>query len=241
MVVGTNVFFNNFAQSQEQQLFENLIIESIKIYGQEMIYIPRNIVSRDGIYTEDDQSSYTIPMSIEMYIKSIDGFGGDGEFMSRFGLEIRNQVVFSVSQRIFKNGIAEVINIARPREGDIVYFPLNNKCFQIKFVNEDEIFYQVGNLTTFELTCEMFEYSNEVFNTGIPQIDRIQKIHSTNIFDWALTDEDGNVLMTEESDYLIGEKYEPLTIDPAAMNEELEIAADAIIDFSESNPFAENM
>jgi hypothetical protein len=241
MVVGTNVFFNNFAQSQEQQLFENLIIESIKIYGQEMIYIPRNIVSRDGIYTEDDQSSYTVPMSIEMYIKSIDGFSGDGEFMSRFGLEIRNQVVFSVSQRIFKNGIAEVINIARPREGDIVYFPLNNKIFQIKFVNEDEIFYQVGNLTTWELTCEMFEYSNEVFNTGIPQIDRIQKIHSTNIFDWALTDEDGNVLMTEESDYLIGEKYDPQTVDPASMNEELEIAADAIIDFSESNPFAEDM
>jgi hypothetical protein len=206
-----------------------------------MIYIPRNIVSRDGIYTEDDQSSYTVPMSIEMYIKSIDGFSGDGEFMSRFGLEIRNQVVFSVSQRIFKNGIAEVINIARPREGDIVYFPLNNKIFQIKFVNEDEIFYQVGNLTTWELTCEMFEYSNEVFNTGIPQIDRIQKIHSTNIFDWALTDEDGNVLMTEESDYLIGEKYDPQTVDPASMNEELEIAADAIIDFSESNPFAEDM
>jgi hypothetical protein len=241
MVVGTNVFFNNFTQSQEQTLFENLIIESIKIYGQEMIYIPRNIVSRDGIYTEDDQSSYTVPMSIEMYIKSIDGFSGDGEFMSRFGLEIRDQVVFSVSQRIFKNGIGDIINISRPREGDIVYFPLNNKVFQIKFVNKYEIFYQVGNLTTWELTCELFEYSDEIFNTGIPEIDRIQKIHSTNIFDWALTDEDGNVLMTEESDYLIGEKYEPQTVDPASMNEELEVAGDAVIDFSESNPFAEDM
>ena len=103
------------------------------------------------------------------------------------------------------------------------------------------MFYQIGNLTTWELTCELFEYADEVFNTGIPQIDRIQKIHSTNLLDWALTDEDGNFLMTEESDYLVGEKYDPLTIDPAAMNAELETAGDAIIDFSESNPFAEDM
>ena len=99
--MATNFFFNNFQASNEQGLLEGLIIEAIKIYGEDMIYIPRNIGNLDRLYTADDSSYYTNSYEIEMYIKSIDGFSGDGNFLSKFGLEIRDQVVFSMAQRVF--------------------------------------------------------------------------------------------------------------------------------------------
>ena len=132
----------------EQLLLENLIIESIRIYGQDMYYIPRKLNNYDNVYGADDQSSYENAYSIELYIKSVDGFSGDGDFMSKFGIEIRNQVVFSVAQRRFNEEIGEYTTQVRPNEGDLIYFPLNKKCFQIKYVNKFEMFYQLGALQT---------------------------------------------------------------------------------------------
>ena len=132
--MATNFFFNNFQSSQEQLLLENLIIESIRIYGQDMYYIPRKLNNYDNVYGADDQSSYENAYSIELYIKSVDGFSGDGDFMSKFGIEIRNQVVFSVAQRRFNEEIGDYTTQVRPNEGDLIYFPLNKKCFQIKYV-----------------------------------------------------------------------------------------------------------
>ena len=105
--MATNFFFNNFQSSQEQLLLENLIIEAIRQYGQDMYYIPRKLNNYDSVYGADDQSSYENAYSIELYIKSIDGFSGDGDFMSKFGVEIRNQVIFSVAQRRFNEEIGE--------------------------------------------------------------------------------------------------------------------------------------
>ena len=153
----TNFFFNNYQSSQEQSLLENLIIESIKIYGEDMYYIPRKLNNYDEIYGADDQSSYDNAYMIEMYIKSIDGFTGDGSFMSKFGLEIRDRVVFSMAQRIFNEEVGTFTSQLRPNEGDLIYFPLNKKCFQIKFVQKYEMFYQLGALQTWEVTCELFE------------------------------------------------------------------------------------
>ena len=144
--MATNFFFNNFQSSQEQLLLENLIIESIRIYGQDMYYIPRKLNNYDNVYGADDQSSYENAYSIELYIKSVDGFSGDGDFMSKFGIEIRNQVVFSVAQRRFNEEIGDYTTQVRPNEGDLIYFPLNKKCFQIKYVNKFEMFYQLGAL-----------------------------------------------------------------------------------------------
>ena len=101
-----------------------------------MYYIPRKLNNYDPVYGADDQSSYEQAIMIEMYIKSINGFSGDGSFLSKFGLEIRDQVVFSVAQRIFSEEVGTVTTQVRPNEGDLIYFPLNNKCFQIKFVNK---------------------------------------------------------------------------------------------------------
>ena len=237
----TNFFFNNFKQSQEQLLLESLIIEAIKIYGQDMYYIPRVIGNLDKLYTADDQSRYEQAFMVELYIKSVDGFTGDGNFMSKFGLEIRDKVVFSIAQRVFNEEIGVYTTQVRPNEGDIIYFPLNNKCFQIKYVNKFEMFYQLGALQTWELTCELFEYSNEVFNTGIPEIDRIQKIESTNILDYSIRDQNGVSLLDEQDNYIVTEQYNLETILGTGENDEIQRESDTFVDFSVMDPFSEGI
>ena len=239
--MSTNFYFNNFKNNQEQQLLEDLIVEAIKIYGEDMFYIPRNINNLDKLYTADDQSSYTQAFLVELYIKSVDGFSGDGNFMSKFGLEIRDQVIFSVAQRTFTNEIGSYTTLTRPREGDLIYFPLNNKCFQIKYVNKFEMFYQLGALQTWEMTCELFEYVDEVFNTGIPEIDRIQTNFSTNILDYAILDEDGSYLQDEANDFLVMEQYNLGVITGTGVNDIMAAETTGVIDWSEKDPFSEGI
>jgi hypothetical protein len=238
--MATNFYFNNFQNSQEQLLIENLIIESIKIYGQDMYYVPRVIKNKDDIYGADDVSEYNRAYPVELYIKSVDGFTGDGNFMSKFGLEIRDQVVFSVAQRVFYEEVGMDSTLLRPNEGDLIYFPLNNKVFKIMFVNKFEMFYQLGALQTWELTCELFEYSNEKFDTGIPEIDSIQKNFSLNVFDWALLNEDGERIIDENSDYIVMEKFTLEEIDDLSDNSFIQNETDDFLDFTEKDPFSEN-
>lgn len=212
-----------------------------------MYYVPRTLNNYDQLLGEDDRSSYGQAIMVEMYIKSVDGFTGDGNFMSKFGLQIRDQVVFSVSQRVFDLEVAVTTQQLRPNEGDLVYFPLNNKCFQIKYVKKQEMFYPLGTLPTWELTCELFEYSNEVMNTGIGEIDKLQNEYSTNIYDWALRDESGLMLTDESGNIIVVESYNLSTLNPAADNDAIQfggenfsIGSDDFIDFTEKNPFAED-
>jgi len=174
-----------------------------------------------------------------MYIKSIDGFSGDGEFMSRFGIEIRNQVVFSMAQRIFSQEVGTFTNQVRPNEGDLIYFPLNDRCFEIKFVNKYEMFYQLGALQTWEVTCELFEYSNETFNTGIPEIDIIQSKFSMNALDFSIKDEADDYLVTEDSEYIILEGKAVDDLIPADDSDEIQQESDNIVLFSSEDPFSE--
>jgi hypothetical protein len=237
----TNFFFNNFQASQEQLLLENLIIESMSIYGQDMMYIPRKLNKYDDVYGSDDQSSYENAYPIVMYIESVDGFGGDGEFMSKFGIEIRNQVTFSVAVRTFNEEVGEFTTQVRPNEGDLIFFPLNQKCFQIKYVEKFQMFYQLGKLYTFKLTCELFEYSGELLNTGIPEIDILQKKYSTNVLDWGLlTDElEPKYILDEDGDYLILEGSSLNDLVPASDNEEIQRESDLFVDFSSMDPFSD--
>lgn len=237
--MATNFFFNNFQASQEQLLLENLIIESIRIYGQDMYYIPRKLNNYDDVYGADDQSSYESSYPMEMYIKSIDGFSGDGDFMSKFGIEIRNQVIFSMAQRVFNDEVGQYTNQVRPNEGDLIFFPLNQKCFQIKYVNKFEMFYQLGALQTWEVTCELFEYSGELMNTGIPEIDNLQKKLSTNILDWTIENEISEAILDEDGDYLILEGSSINDKVPAADNEEIQKESDLFVDFSAMDPFSD--
>lgn len=237
--MATNFFFNNFQASQEQLLLEDLVIEAIRIYGHDIYYLPRTLNNYDDVYGADDQSSYDSAYPLEMYIKSIDGFTGDGEFLSKFGVEIRNQIVFSVARRVFIEEVGDITSQVRPNEGDIIWFPLNQRAFVIRFVNKYEMFYQLGSLQTWEMTCEVFEYSGEKFNTGILEIDSIQQKYSTDILNWTINTEMGEELKTEEDDYLIleGKSAEDLNI--IDDSEEIQAESDLFVDFSSADPFSE--
>ena len=237
--MATNFYFNNYKNSGEQDLLESLVVESIKIYGEDMYYITRNINNLDTLYTADDQSSYTLAYLCEFYIKSVDGFSGDGNFMSKFGLEIRDQVVFSIAQRTFSREIGAYTTLVRPNEGDLIYFPLNNKCFQIKFVNKFEMFYQLGALQTWEMTCELFEYSDEVFNTGIPDIDILQQKFSTNELDYTIRTEGYDFITNENGDFIMKPNYDLNVIEGTGTNNVFSNSASSIIDFSQVDPFSE--
>tara|TARA_R110000868_G_scaffold308586_1_gene570062 strand:- start:1250 stop:1876 length:627 start_codon:yes stop_codon:yes gene_type:complete len=204
-----------------------------------MYYVPRVIKNKDEIYGADDISEYNRAYPVELYIKSVDGFAGDGNFMSKFGLEIRDQVVFSIAQRVFYEEVGMDSALLRPNEGDLIHFPLNNKLFKIMYVNKFEMFYQLGALQTWEITCELFEYSSEKFNTGIAEIDSIQQNLSLNVFDWALLDEDGERIIDENSDYIVMENFTLETIDALADNSFIQSETDDFLDFTEKDPFSE--
>lgn len=216
----TNVFFNNYSQNaNEQGLLEDLIIESIKIYGIDTFYLSRSLQSVDNVFNEDDLSIFDVAYEMEMYVKTVDGFGGEGDFLSKFGLQIRDQITFTVANRTFETyATRNDPQKVRPLEGDIIYFPMNNKFFKIVHVEHESIFYQLGSLNVFDIKCELFEYSNERFQTGRSEIDTYFDKYNT---------ESVNTLSS------LGD------IDPISKNLFYENEANDILDFSETDPFEE--
>ena len=142
------------------------------MYGQDVAYIPRISVEEDPIFGEDPLQKFTKFFMIEAYMNSVDGFEGDGDFISRFGLEIRDSVVFSIAVRRFDE---EVTTNTRPLEGDLIYYPLSGGLFEIKFVEHENPFYQIGKLHTYRLSCELFRYSGEEIDIGLSDVDVIEK------------------------------------------------------------------
>ena len=172
----TNVFFNHAVQT-EQHLYEDLVVESLRIYGHEVFYLPREIIEEDTIFNEDVQSKFGDAYSVEMYIENTEGYEGEGDLMSKFGVQIRDSATFVLSLRSWERFVSLDGNLAtglRPNEGDLIYFPLSSSMFEIKFVEHEDPFYQVGKLFVFKLQCELFEYSGEDFDTDITRIDQIE-------------------------------------------------------------------
>lgn len=207
----TNPYFNFYNASNEQSLLENLIIESIKAYGFDTHYLVRQLDDFDEIFRESTSSTFNTAYTMEVYLKDNLKFEGDGKFMSQqLGLEIRDQTVFTVSQQIFKN----ISGMVRPREGDLVYLPLDQKVYQIKFVQHQDIFYQLGKLMVWDLECELLEYNGERFNTGIPEIDAIPASYNFNdveenvIEDW--TDQSSEI-QTVTTPLVIWDENDPLS------------------------------
>jgi len=179
----TNVFFNH-AVSPEQHLYEDIVVESLRMYGHECFYLPREVVEEDTILNEDVQSAFGDAYAVEMYIENTDGFEGEGDLMSKFGLSIRDTATFVISLRSWERFISLDSNLAtslRPNEGDLVHFPMSGSLFEIKFVEHENPFYQVGKLFTFKMQCELFEYSGEDFDTDVAGIDKIEDEDAYNI------------------------------------------------------------
>ena len=217
------------------------MVESIRIYGHDLYYLPRTRINDDAILGEESYSEFNSHHFVEMYIKNVEGFAGQGDFLSKFNLEIRDQVTFTVARRTFSEEVGAYTSFVRPREGDLVYFPLNNKLFEIKFVEHEAIFYQLGSLQTFDLTCELFEYNNERLNTGIDLVDSKQKAITLNLSDFAILTED-EYQITNEDDYnLVQESYNIKTQDPISDNNDFQTDGNEILDFSEIDPFSEGI
>jgi hypothetical protein len=284
--MATNQYFNNFNYPREQDLIEDLTIESIKIYGHNVKYIPRVIVDEDNLFGEDKLSKFNVAADVEMYVRNVEGFEGEGDFMSKFGLQINDQLTLTVARKrfdqikseklatevgynyvfesantqapsrqflsntaasntgsiILETGTVGVNNYSitseRPLEGDLVFFPLVNKLFEIKFVEHEQIFYQNGRLQSYDLRCELFKYSSEEFATGNTQIDSIEDRLSLDTLAHQFKLEDGTFMKNEDGDFILQE-HRVETTDAAANNEFFEAQGDSIIDFSERNPFSE--
>jgi Virus neck protein len=239
MAPAVSPFFNNFHSFGEQALLDSLVRESIYIHGQAMWYIPRVITNLDKIYTADDESQYNQAFEVPIYIESADRFQGDGSFMSKFGVEIRDQTIFAISTTVFSEEITSTTSQVRPNEGDLIYFPLNDKCFQIKFVQKFEMFYPLGKLYSWQMQCELFEYSNETINTGYTFIDKLQPALSINILDATYEDESGNWLADEGENWLVLEAFDLDTIYGTGTNEDFQEQANTVLNWSETDPFSD--
>lgn len=223
-MTSSNFYFNNFENSMEQDLIESLIVESIAIYGHSIFYCPRTLVKKDEIYGEDYLSEYNTAYNTDMYIRSYDAYEGDGSFLSKFNLEIRDQIRFVVANRTFARDVANYDTMIRPREGDLIFSPMMKRLFVIKYVDNKPVFYQMGALQMYELTCEVFEYSNESLNTGIPEIDVIETEYSFA--------GQGNTVISNTA-------YEDALSDVYATNQEFQTDGAAIIDWTHIDPFSE--
>ena len=238
----TNVYFDT-GTKPEQHLYEDLMIEQLRIYGQDVFYIPRTLVKEDELFGEDTLSKFDDAYQIEMYFENVEGYEGEKEIMSKFGLQMNEDVTFVVARRRFEQLVSHDSNLivkTRPNEGDLVYFPKVKKIFEISFVDHDDPFYQVHNVPAFKLKCKTFEYSGEDIDTGITEIDAIETANSLDQLVYQLSLEDGTgSLLTETGDYIIQEAFVVDTIDENAMNDFFETQDDNIINFSESNPFGD--
>tara|TARA_B100000902_G_scaffold397292_1_gene460598 strand:+ start:2039 stop:2980 length:942 start_codon:yes stop_codon:yes gene_type:complete len=165
-----NVYFSQAVRS-EQNVYEDLIVESLKIYGQDVYYIPRTLVNRDTILNEDPGSKFDDAYLMEAYIENVDGFEGAGDLYSKFGLEIRDEATFVISRKSWNYAVGLNENKDKPSEGDLLFLPMTNSFFEISYVEDDSPFFQLSNLPVYKLTCSLFEYSDEEIETGIAEID----------------------------------------------------------------------
>ena len=165
------------ASSQEQKFIENLVVESIEIYGQDIYYVPRTIVSQDSIFEEDSDGKFESAKPIRAYVNNVEGWEGQGELLTKFGIRIEDKTTFIFSREKFKENVDDstVLNVeGRPNEGDLIWFPITKHLFEIKFVEVERPFYQLGRNYVWECQCELFEYSDEEINTGITELDAIE-------------------------------------------------------------------
>lgn len=179
--MAVNRYFSQGVKS-EQRLYEDLIIESLKIYGQDVYYIPREIINRTQIFDDNSTSRFDNAYRIEMYIENVEGFDGEGDLFTKFGVELRDAATFIVARRRWNSSVAFYENnddnpFYRPREGDLIYLTLSKSFFEITKVDTETPFYQLKNLPVFRLRAELFEYNDEDFDTGL-ELDNVETNHA---------------------------------------------------------------
>ena len=264
-----NPFFTQ-GTTGEQNLQESLVIEQIKMFGKNVYYVPRTLVKEDTVFTEDTLSEFNDAFEIEAYIEDASGFRGDGDMFSKFGVRISDQCTFVISRKRFTEAVDDnttLIVEGRPNEGDIVYVPLLKGFFEIQFVEDQEPFYQLGNLPVYKLKVTRWEYASEEINTGINTLDAVEDKYSLNEYAYRFQLEYGQEVLTGRGSIALEDYHDYSTGQPAfLMNEDYTAAevvqtqspyasnldlnteagygtvgdlSDDILDFTERNPFGE--
>ena len=268
-----NKYFKPYSYGREQDTAEDLIIESIKIYGLDVKYLPRTIINQDFLLGEDALGKFNSAVDLEVYVKNIQGFEGEGDFLSKFNLEIRDQITFTMARKRFSQIATEKlidevgynyqvetantqawsvtdsyvletgsangysITSTRPLEGDLIFLPLNNKLYEIKFVEHENIFYQHGKLYTYDIQCELYERDSRL-DTGNTAIDIIESNTTLDILTYQFLDESGNTMLIEDGGYMLQEFRLEATA-PMANNEYITAKSLSFVNWSEQNPFSE--
>jgi len=271
----TNKYFRPFTYGRQQDLAEDLIVQAIKIYGLDIKYLPRTLRNVDPLLGEDPTSTFDDAIDIEVYVKNVQGFEGEGDFLSKFNLQINDSITFTMARKRWNqitteklitevgynyqvetadtnswgntqcimleagNGNNYSITTPRPFEGDWIYFPLNKKLYEIKFVEHEAIFYQHGKLYTYDLNCELVDrIGPDSIATGNTNIDAIGTRYDQNILQYQTMLEDGTYLLNEDGGFMLNEyRVEVQTI--TANNEYFTQQSLDYLDFSERNPFSE--
>lgn len=230
----------------DQTIMNSLIKESIQIQGRTMYYLPRDAQVKDLILGEDVVSAFTLAIPLEMYMKDVNGYDGQREMFSKFGLQIQNSYKLVVSvdrwnQEVksrFDNNTTtfQVDNYVRPHEGDLIYDPLTKFLMVLKFVDHDTEFYALGKNYMYHLSCESFLYQNEKMDTSIPEIDAFNDL-SMDDLNFQLMTESGIALRQENGSYLLQEES-PNPEEPVRwVNEDYTLPAKSISVGVKTTPF----
>lgn len=216
--MASNPYYSYYKQENEQNLMEDLTVESIRQYAHDVVYLPRNINIQDYIMTEPITQSFDYPVDVECYIKSWDHYEGEGQLLAKFGLEIRDQMTLIITKRSHNQFIKPITGKERPWEGDCIYIPMLKNVYQVKYASDSNAsFYILGKNYAWEIVCELLEFNNEQFNTGRPEIDGLNPPFEH--FD--------------EPDYNLDD------YDHTAQNTIIQDESDKIIDWTEKSPFGE--
>jgi len=184
--MATNPYFKEY--NGEIDLLDDLVVETIRAMGRDMIYIPREYLNRDIIFGEDTISQLKNGYTIEMYIQTVTSFGGQMNIINKFGINITDRITLQVSKTRFNTEISSKnSDIRTPREGDIIYFPFNKSLFEINYVEDKIPFFQFGSLNLYTLTCELFTYSFEKIETGITEVDEVEEKRKYNMISFTLS------------------------------------------------------
>jgi hypothetical protein len=263
--MAVNKFFRNVTATNEQDLSEALTIESIRQYGIDVRYLPRSNGNLDQILGDDYATSYTTAAEVEVLVKSVEGFEGPKDLMSKFGLQIQDQIRFVIAKKRFEQiateklltergwnlllqdggmiqledgtGDAYTITSSRPLEGDLIFVPMMGKLFEIKHVESETLFWQFGRLLTYELFCELYSISNEKLETGITAIDTLDDIFNTNELDFNVLLETGDNVLLETGDYLVLDDLHIENFDATANNDDFRREAVSMLALNEASAF----
>lgn len=194
--------------SSEQIVYQSLVTESIQVQGMDVYYLPRKTQKLDLVFGEDVLSKFDTAVKIEMYMQDNDAWQGQNDFISKFGLQVKEQMSFILSKPRWEEVIKPVssqfaYNKIRPQEGDLIYDPMTDNLFEITYVSLERPYYQLNKTYQWTLTCELFIYSNEKLDTGIAKIDKLEEEFGNDILNYQISLEDGYQLKQENGNFMI--------------------------------------